>query len=167
MSFRPQYNKRHVTGGAWAKRSQFEQRVGCRRRPTGGRADIRMRADFRKIVPAEFRARMEGGGGTAAFYSGTQPKETAASHPVKPGFVGIPWRNSSDASLIQELSTQMLVPHRQPKSETDLAALCRRRECVVSVIRAMECYQHALDRPPQGRSRRAPRPAASRWNRAQ
>jgi hypothetical protein len=42
----------------------------------------------------------------------------------------------------------MQVTRRQPNSETDLAALCRRRERVVSVIRALECYQRALVRPP-------------------
>ena len=49
---------------------------------------------------------MEGGWGAAPFYPGTQPRETAASHSVKPGFVGISRSNSSDANSTQELSNQ-------------------------------------------------------------
>jgi hypothetical protein len=47
---------------------------------------------------------MEGDWGAAPFYPGTQPREIAASHSVKPGFVGISQSNSSDANSIQELS---------------------------------------------------------------
>jgi hypothetical protein len=53
----------------------------------------------------------------------------------------------------------MQVARRQPKSDPDLAALCRRRERVVSVIRALECYQRALVRLRRGCSSRAPRTA--------
>ncbi|MGA2149716.1 MAG: hypothetical protein ABSH49_32715, partial [Bryobacteraceae bacterium] len=60
----------------------------------------------------------------------------------------------------QELSNRMHVGRRQLKSESDLAALYRRRESVVSLIRALERYQRAPVRPSQGCSRQAPRTVA-------
>jgi len=54
----------------------------------------------------------------------------------------------------------MHVGRRQLKSESDLAALYRRRESVVSLIRALERYQRAPVRPSQGCSRQAPRTVA-------
>ena len=49
---------------------------------------------------------------------------------------------------------------RPPKTETNLTALHRRWECVVSLIRLLERYQRAPVCLPQGCSRRAPRTAA-------
>jgi hypothetical protein len=86
--------------------------------------------------------------------------EPAASHSVKPGFVGISRLDYSGANSTQELSNHMHVARRQLKSETDLAALYRRRENVVSLIRSLERYQRASVRLTQGCSRQAPRTAA-------
>jgi len=49
----------------------------------------------------------------------------------------------------------MHVKHRQPKSETDLAGLYRRRERIVSLIRSLERYQRMPALLPQGCSRPA------------
>jgi hypothetical protein len=49
----------------------------------------------------------------------------------------------------------MQVPHRQPKSETGLTALYRRRERLTSLIRSLERYQRMPALLPQGCTRRA------------
>ena len=54
----------------------------------------------------------------------------------------------------------MHIARRPLKSETDLAALYRRRENVVSLIRALERYRRVPVRPTQGCSRRVPLTAA-------
>jgi hypothetical protein len=50
----------------------------------------------------------------------------------------------------------MQIARRPFKSETDLAALYRRRENVDLLIRLLERYQRATPRPTQGCSRQAP-----------
>jgi len=99
-------------------------------------------------------------GAPPPFYAGTQPTGTTASHSVKTGFVGISRSNYSDANSAQELSNHMHIAPRQLKSRTDLAALYRRRENVVPLIRSLERCQRASVRPIQGCSRPAPRTAA-------
>ena len=54
----------------------------------------------------------------------------------------------------------MHIAPRQLNSKTDLAALYRRREDVVSLIRALERYQREPVRPIQGCSRQVPWTAA-------
>jgi len=99
---------------------------------------------------------MEDGWGAAPIYAGTQPTETAASHSVKTGFVGISRSNYSDANSTQELSNHMHIAPRQLNPKTDLAALYRRRKNVDTLIRSLERYQRATARPTQGCSRQAP-----------
>jgi hypothetical protein len=99
-------------------------------------------------------------GAPSPFYAGTQPTETAASHSVKTGFEGISRSDYSDANSTQELSNHMHIAPRQLNPKTGLADLYRRRENVVSLIRALERYLRAPVRPIQGCSRRVPWTAA-------
>ena len=85
--------------------------------------------------------------------------ETAASHFVKLGFVGIPLSRSSDANSTQEVNKYVLGELRPRKSEMELAALYRRRDAVVSLIRSLERYRRAKAGHIPGCSRRASRAA--------
>jgi hypothetical protein len=86
--------------------------------------------------------------------------ETPVSHSVKSGFVRIPWSGSSDANSILEANKHMQPELRQSRPEVELAALYRRRETVLSLIRSLERYRRARTRHGQGCSRRTSQASA-------
>ena len=116
--------------------------------------------DFEKSIPHVSGGEKDDVAGGARISWGEATRETSVSCSVKSGTVGIPWRGSSDANLTLEANKHMQAELRQPKSETDMAALYGRRERVVSPIRSLERYQRARVRHIQSCPRREP-PAAA------
>ena len=127
----------------------------------GLRSGIGMRTECSESRSRTSRAgEKDGGAGGTRISWGEATRETSASCLVKPGSVGIPWSGSSDANLTLEANKHMQAELRQPKSETDMAALYGGRERVVSPIRSLERYERARACHIQACPRREP-PAAA------
>ena len=97
---------------------------------------------------------MEGLGGWPGWMQ-ERSQGDAASHSVKSVFPGISLGNSSDADLTVEANQPMQAELRYRKPEIALAALYRRRQTVLTLIRSFERYRRTRVPRIQKRSRRA------------
>jgi len=69
---------------------------------------------------------------------------------VKWGFWGIAAEGSFEANSIREANNHMQAGPRQPSSQVELAALYRRRETILSLIRSLERYGRFRARATRG-----------------